>query len=816
MNPSAHPSTRARLHAWLWPAVVFVVGATVAIFVWLWVADFVSRGERERFEFQVAESISTLVNRVHAQRNILRGGSGLFAAADDVSRAEWREYVNSLRAETFFPGMQGLGYTVSLEASDLSDHVAVMQSEYARDYQVRPVGERHDYTAIVFLEPLDLRNREAIGFDMFSEPVRRAAMEQARDTHRTALSGKVTLVQEIDEDVQAGFLMYLPVYAKHLPIETVAERRAALQGYVYSPFRAGEFVRGTFPGGLSGMDVQIFDGSVPRSSALLFPGFESLPGDSAGFPSLATDRVIEVFGHPWTLRFSARPSFFQSGQHFLPPVVFAAIFLPSVLFGLLVWAQGNTREEARRLALEITARRDAEAETARLNEQLEQLVRDRTEALEQTTQVLRESEERFRLMVDGVNDYAILMLDAGGRVSSWNAGAEQVQGYIASQIMGAHFSRFYPPEAVEAGDPGRQLAVAAKEGRVEDEGWRVRKDGSTFWASVVLTAVRDKTGTLRGYSQITRDVTERKRAQDEIRQLNTELEERVEERTKDLKSARSAALGLMQDAQMQKQQLEESLVAQRSLAGRLEAANKELESFSYSVSHDLRAPLRHIQGYVEMLNRETGEHLSAKAQRFLKTIASSAHEMGALIDDLLAFSRMGRTEMRDAPVDSNMLVGEVIRNLEPETNGREILWRVGSLPTVRGDASMLRQVWVNLIGNAIKYTRLRDPAEIEIGCDESAANQPVFFVRDNGAGFEMDYADKLFGVFQRLHRADEFEGTGIGLANVRRIINRHGGRTWAEGKVNAGASFYFTLSSAAAETLSKKNEHEPETNSAGR
>ncbi len=229
----------------------------------------------------------------------------------------------------------------------------------------------------------------------------------------------------------------------------------------------------------------------------------------------------------------------------------------------------------------------------------------------------------------------------------------------------------------------------------------------------------------------------------------------------------------------------------------LHVANQELESFSYSVSHDLRAPLRHVQGYVEMLSRETKGALSEKAQRYLRTIVDAAREMGELIDDLLAFSRMSRTEMTETEVDLGVLVAEVRSGLAPDLAGRDIRWTVGPLPRVRADAAMLRQVFANLLGNAVKYTRRRAVAEIAVGCAGEEAGRPVLQVRDNGAGFDMKYADKLFGVFQRLHRTDEFEGTGIGLASVRRIVGRHGGRIWAEARVGEGATFYFTLPPAA-------------------
>jgi light-regulated signal transduction histidine kinase (bacteriophytochrome) len=254
---------------------------------------------------------------------------------------------------------------------------------------------------------------------------------------------------------------------------------------------------------------------------------------------------------------------------------------------------------------------------------------------------------------------------------------------------------------------------------------------------------------------------EHRQAEAEIRQLNQTLEQRVVERT-----------------------------------AQLLVANKELESFSYSVSHDLRAPLRHVQGYVDLLAREAEGHLSAEARRFMQTIAAASRDMGVLIDNLLSFSRMGRAELCASSVQLDALVRQVLRALEPDTRARNILWQIPALPVVQADPAMLKLVLTNLLGNAVKFTRSRAPARIELGCAGREGAQVILFVRDNGVGFDPRYASKLFGVFQRLHRADEFEGTGIGLANVQRIIARHGGRTWAEGQLDAGATFFFTLKPA--------------------
>jgi signal transduction histidine kinase len=228
----------------------------------------------------------------------------------------------------------------------------------------------------------------------------------------------------------------------------------------------------------------------------------------------------------------------------------------------------------------------------------------------------------------------------------------------------------------------------------------------------------------------------------------------------------------------------------------VEAANKELEAFSYSVSHDLRAPLRHVTGFVELLNKRDLSALDEKSRHYLQVISEAAAKMGALIDDLLAFSRMGRAEMMKTRVDVERMVQEIVAELEAETRGREIDWDISPLPVVEADPAMLRLVMVNLLTNALKFTRSRARARIEIGAVCDQPEETIFYVRDNGVGFDPKYVDKLFGLFQRLHSTEEFAGTGVGLANVRRIIHRHGGRTWAEGTVDGGATLWFSLPKA--------------------
>jgi len=690
------------------------------------------------------------------------------------------------------------------------------------------------------------------------------------------------------------------------------------------------------------------------------------------------------------------------------------------------------RETERTYVLEtdrdITRRQTAEAALREANEQLESRVRERTEELARTNESLRLTEERFRLLVAGVRDYAILMLDPDGHVISWNAGAERIKGYRAEEIIGQHFSRFYPREDVEGGKPAQELRTAASAGQCEDEGWRVRQDGSRFWANVLITAIYGETGQLRGFSKVTRDMTRRRREEATLRESQARVEGIVDAAMDAVISinddqrivlfnaaaekmfrcpaatAIGQSLGMLipsrfRDAHRQhvvafgktgvtgrsmgilgalsglradgeefpietsisqlevaghklfttivrditeRQRAEEALresewfarstvdalsahiaildadgtiiavnqawrnfaaangrvnqmlndgtnylaicdavtgpdtgeaaafaagiravlggtrnhfaleyachspdeqrwfigqvtrfhgsggaarvvVAHENLTERrkaeeelrkseaqvrrlnadlevhvvertaqLEAANKELEAFSYSISHDLRAPLRSVDGFSQAVLEDYGPDLPEEGRRYLQTIRNAAQRMGELIDDLLTFSRLSRLPLTKRNMETGTLVRTALEEVNLQRPGHVVEVRIGELPACEGDPALLKQVWINLLSNALKYSRQREPAVVEIGCARENG-VTAYFVRDNGTGFDMQYVNKLFGVFQRLHRAEEFEGTGVGLAIVQRVVHRHGGRVWAEAEVDHGATFYFTL-----------------------
>jgi PAS domain S-box-containing protein len=365
--------------------------------------------------------------------------------------------------------------------------------------------------------------------------------------------------------------------------------------------------------------------------------------------------------------------------------------------------------------------------------------------LERESAERRRSEESLRLLIDGARDYAIVLLDPEGRVTSWNEGARRLKGWEAEEILGRHFSVFYPEERMAEGHPERELACAAAEGRYEEESYRQRKDGSRFMANVIITAIHDANGELRGFSKITRDITERREAEERLQATLAELKR----------------------------------------------SNEELEQFAYVASHDLQEPLRMVSSYTQLLAERYGEQLDDKARKFIDYAVDGAVRMQRLINDLLTYSRVSRRNSAIDTVEAETALNEALRNLGSSIEESRAVVSYGHLPTVRADATQLCQLFQNLIGNAIKFRSAALP-QISISA-QSLDSTWCFSVRDNGIGIDPQYAEKVFVIFQRLHTRQEYPGTGIGLAICRRIVERHGGRLWFDSEPGGGTAFHFTL-----------------------
>jgi PAS domain S-box-containing protein len=373
---------------------------------------------------------------------------------------------------------------------------------------------------------------------------------------------------------------------------------------------------------------------------------------------------------------------------------------------------------------------------------------------ETSLQRLQASEARYRRLLETAYE-GIWVIDTNCKTEYVNPRMAEILGYRIEEIIECSLFEFMDEAARQDLQQEMKRHPAGIRGQYDLR--FQHKDGSDVWTITSANPILSDEGCFRGTLAMVTDVSDRKQAEAKIQQINDQLEQRVKQRT-----------------------------------AQLETANRELEAFSYSVSHDLRAPLRHISGFASLLKNQAGSTLDPVSQRYLNIITETTTRAGIMVDDLLSFSRMGRAEIQHATVNLNELIQDVRRDLEPETTAREIRWKIHPMPTVQGDAALLRQVIYNLIENAVKYTQGHTQAEIEIGSIGNEQEETIF-IRDNGLGFDMRYAHKLFGVFQRLHSEPQIQGTGIGLANVRRIIHRHGGQTWAEGELGKGATFYFSL-----------------------
>lgn len=845
---------------------LFLTGA-----VWRMAAARNEERAHLRFEYETGQAIAAIQERVNLHESLMRGARGHLAGGAFITETEWQRYLENVNARDY-AGLHTIGLATRVRAEDRALYLQAMRELGRADYDIHPPGERPLQFPVTYLEPPP--GEDVLGFDMWSDAELQAAMRRAGREGRLAISRKV----QLPGGDEAGFVMFLPVYAGGGVPPTVDQREARLVAFVFSANTLSRFLE-DFIGGESRalLTLRIYDGTRRDAGTLLYDSAQRFdPSPLDHLPRYERSALIHVGGTPWTLAFATSAAF-ESLYHRRDEWLIWLVGMPAslILFFLArglalsraaavsaadraqtrmqasqaqfsaaadnaqdaiitadeqgriiycnraaerlygypaeellgkdlfvlgpaeerersraayaAFVQGDAtggveklydveavRKDGTRVPVQLTCsawrtgegrfvtlvvrdvrmRREAEAALRRMNEELERRVAERTAELQRTLDEY-ERADQFRRSVMENAVVGLLTLDREGRVTTANKVFCEISGYGEEELHNRHWSMLTSASEGERLMPEARRVVRERHTISNFEIELIRRDGRAvcvmFGANPLIVH-----GEVVGSVVAVMDITERKCAEAQVRRFNAELEQRVAERTAELK-----------------------------------AANEEMESFTYSVSHDLRAPLRHIDGHVQMLLEEYRDRLDEGARSRLDRIASAAVHMGQLIDDLLRFSRVGKSALRKTPVDMNVLVARARQLVAGEPQAAQVEWQVGALPTVACDEHLMEQVWVNLLANALKYSSKCPVARIGVDAGRGDGTW-VFRVRDNGVGFDMRYADKLFKVFERLH-SGEFSGTGIGLATVQRIVSRHGGRVWAEARPGEGATFYFSL-----------------------
>ena len=733
-------------------ALAVLLGTLVVVVVaWRYARDREVRAAEVEFITSTGEVSGLIRERLANYELVTRGGASLFASLARPTPRHWRSYVDGMNIRNRFPGMVGLGFAAHVPGGRLDDlQLQWRESGYGL-LQVYPRGHREIYGPILYLEPKTPENLAAIGYDMYSEPVRRAAMQAARDTGEARLSGTVHLLQD-GAQKSTGLLLYLPVYRSGDRPQTVAARRQSAQGWVYVPLRMKTFVQQSLGTANREARFRIFDLSQGAEELL----YTTVIAQGGQTPAFRHSQVVQWYGRRWRMEFDSPPiEAAVPGLARLDNTLALGLFVALLMYAI-AWVLAHTEARAQRIA-------------------------------ERMTEDFGRSEQRFRSAMQ-YSAIGKALLDSEGRITLANPALGDIVGRDPASLLGVRFDSLFEDEQSLAlggmGGSGTDSSGTGDHGDREADGDGVhrstrrlhREGGIPRHAHLTYAPVLGNVGEdIHGLVQV-EDVTERLRAEARVHALNRTLEARVTLRTRELS-----------------------------------AANQELEAFAYNVSHDLRAPLRSIDGFSRILTERYGASLDDSGRDYLGRVCKAAGRMGELIDAMLTMSRLTRSELKLERVDLSRIASELLEELQLDEAGRRVEGRITPGLEVVGDAVLLRNLLSNLLANAWKFTRGRDNARIEFGVEsviESSANlkgepsepsepsvnrRGEFYVRDNGAGFDQQYVDKLFRPFQRLHSQAEFAGHGIGLASVKRIVERHGGSIRAVGVEGEGATFYFSL-----------------------
>ena len=712
MSPAIDPlndRSQSPLAAWLLAALV--LGACLLIVGLQWRDEHRQTVREEAAATQKeADAVqSLLLGRLGNYELALRGGAALYASVGSLSQSQWADYVAGLNWEQRFPGAIGFGLATYLDQSTLMRMQARIRSDTGAYYSIYPVGVRPEYGPIVYLSPATLENTRVIGYDMFSEHVRHEAMQLAMENGTATLSGRVNLLQDAGHGEVPSLLFYVPVYHGITNPSTLAERRAAMVGWTYVPFRVQQWVDVSLSPLQRLLRIRIDDATGPQPVALYADS-----GIADGDKPVVVGQA-EVYGRTWRFRYYRGPQAFMLTHE--SAVLWAGI---PIALGLaaVVFLLAATQTRAHALAVRMT------------------------EAQRRSETLLRSS-----IMHSAIGK---AMLDARGHILQVNPAFSDVFGRPEGHFIGRRFENLFDVDRITAIDDSGRKGIR-KEIRRFARGDHDIRHVSLIYADIPPSEGMEVTKIVQ-----VQDITENMRNDARINALNRTLESRVEARTRELT-----------------------------------VANRELEAFAYSVSHDLRAPLRAIEGFSRVLGEQYAGQLDETGQGYLTRVRGAASRMGELIEAILKISRLSRSEMAREPLDISAMSTRIVDELRTSEPDRIVAVTVDPGLQADGDPVLVDNLLQNLLGNAWKFTRRTLEPRIHVGRDPGDAE--AFVIEDNGAGFDPAYTDKLFRPFQRLHADAEFSGHGVGLASVKRIVERHGGTISATGVEGKGARFVFKL-----------------------
>lgn len=705
--------------------VIFLLCLLVNFYLWRLLTNYIQERSKLRFENSTEQIQSAIRTRMNAYEDVLLAGRGLYYASDTVSRNEWSTYTNSLNIEKRFPGMLGVGFAPKITKENKQQYIDTVRAEGFTNFTITPDGDRQEYFPITFIDPFNDINKRAFGFDMLSNDVRKQAMERARDTNMTTVSGKVTLIQETEANAPPGILMYVPVYAKGAKIDTEEERRQNLVGYVYSPFRVHELMNGIVSNEeTSDVHFEIFEAPEYNDNTLLYDSNNVRHYNETKNKSQFTTLKILNFGDKkWYVFYDTTPKFAAEAslnQKYIFPVL--GVLLSFLITGVL-YLFANSRARAVSIAERMVSR-------------------------------LHESEEEYKTVVSNLQEGVILQ-DADGGVITYNENAKLILGLNSAEMEGTQENHTEWYVTREDGSPlpndQHPFRIVQKTGEAQNNVvLGVHKNKGEFsWIRASAAPVFSNDGGKKKLIKIVtslRDITVQKKAEDELRNSNEQLSR----------------------------------------------SNAELQDFAYVASHDLQEPLRKITSFSNLLEQNYKEILPDQGKQFIDIIQRASKRMSKLITDLLEYSRVTTQAQPFVDVDLNHTINIVLEDLQLLIDESHAKIIVSKLCHIEGDELQIQLLFQNLISNAIKYARKNIPPRIMI-YSEISNQECTVFVKDNGIGFDEKYLEKIFTIFQRLHGKTEYEGTGIGLAICKKIVERHNGIITAKSEIDKGSTFIIKL-----------------------